>query len=401
MTLTLVEQKAEQAITLTPLVDPEGQTEARLPITWCLSERARSLLESYHPDYPHLLIVAMRHDVEKGEWVELSRDLVPLDDGFFTVQFQHGGTNVLKAVVVWPGKDRAVYQMKSSLIGFNREGKPKSTLFSSRNGRLFDTFPTDHRLSCKAGELAVSVDPDLVNTSPSRIGMALAWPANFFLRKKPRDQCRLRARILFSLPLWPITAALAVIVAGLVTVCALVYVAICLFLLIQTLLAGRRNIRLRSFTTRPLDPRDIYRYAGPSVWRKKKIGPDEYMPRSPFLTLVNPFSLELAAFGGVFVGFVLTKELHWALGLYAIAAMVAGGALVALTPNRLNETDEEHRLRKEREKKEDEEWYQDWIASMACESRLTTATQAYEERSVVLRKRDKLKGKVCSPYSAQ
>ena len=400
MTLTLVEQKTDQAITLSPIVDPEGQSEARLPITWCLSESARTLLESNKPDSPHLLIVAMRNDERTGEWVELSRDLVPLDDGFFTVQFQHGGTNVLRAVVVWPGKDRAVYQMKSSFLSYTREGKPKVRLFSTHGGELYDNFPTDNRLDCSEGVLAVSVDPDLLNNSPSRIGMALAWPVNLILRQRPRDQCRLRARVLFSLPLWPITVVLGLVAGVIAASAALVYGVVCLFLLIQTLLAGRRNIRLKSFTFRPLDPRDIYMYAGPSIWLHKKIGPDEYKQRSPFFFLVNPISLEVAAVGAIFLGFLITEELHWRLGLYAIGVMLVVGVLVALTSRSGGETDEEYKLRKEREKKAQEESYQAWVTSLSCESRLTTAAQEYEERSVVLRKRDKLKGKVCSPYSA-
>lgn len=401
MTLTLVEQKAEQAITLTPIVDPEGQSEARLPITWCLSESARTLLESNKPYNPHLLIVAMRHDDRTGEWVELSRDLVPLDDGFFTVQFQHGGTNVLKAVVVWPGKDRFVYQMKSSILSYTREGKPKVRLFSIHGGELYDNFPTDNRLDCSEGVLTVSVGPDLVNNSPSRIGMALACPVNLILRKRPRDQCRLRARILFSLPLWPITLVLGLVAGVIAASAALVYVGVCLFLLIQTLLAGKRNIRLKSFTFRPLDPRDIYMYAGPSIWLKKKISPGEYKTRSPFFFLFNPFSLELAAVGAILLGGLITSELHWGLGIYAIGVMLVAGVLVGLINRSGGETDAEYKLRKEREKTAQEERYQAWVTSMSCESRLGLATKEYEERNVVLRKRDKLKGKVCSPYSAQ
>lgn len=403
MSLSVVEVTEEQAIKLTPLVDPAGQTQARLPITWCLSDRARERLESEKPSKPYLLIVAMRLDERGEEWVELSRDLVPLNKDFFTVQFQHSGRNVLKAAVVWPGTDRFPFQLKSDLLACEGDGRYKKRVFDSWDGKIYrDSLGSHKRLGCDDGKLVVDVEAELVDNAPSRIGMALAMPLNFFIKKKPRDPCRLRARVLGSLPLWPLFIAAGAIAAAIGIALLVLYELLCAAVTAGTLLVGRRNISYRVFL-HPLDfpPKDIYAHTDPSVWTQKKVGRNEYRDRAPFFFLVNPFALLLAASAMVLIPWLFKGGWpEWNLALYGVGFMVGLGIFATVMKRATEETDEERKQRHAREAREREQRYQEWLASLSCENRVNAATQEYEQRSVVLRARDDLKGKVCTPYSS-
>ena len=222
-------------------VDHADHASPNLQFTWCLTREAVKALEEVDAKYPHLLIVAATKEKpeysgctckdceaaksrgeEKFEWVQVDRQIYPLDQGYGQIQFTKANTFHVFAYVIWEGRHSSGTRREE--IENLRKYEERKEQYPLEWSREINFNDPDHRnlrwhLSCfdRKEEIEVKIDPSLfANPLP---GWAMWW-TNLWFEGKSRDECSWRRRALLAflgpqivlVPIWIVLRALVCLV---------------------------------------------------------------------------------------------------------------------------------------------------------------------------------------------
>lgn len=194
--------KVEREPDIKFIVADAAVNDSVLPVSYCLSDQALNLIKYRGMLSPHMLILVAERTIVPGSkpddpiysYEEVSRQLVPLKQGMFYVQFPRSGNFLIKGLIV-NSKDNKFSSLYTDCIRHQWE-----FCIDDITGTL-----NRHRRSnvVHFGDAAlnVTIGKEFFAKQPS--GMVASW-VNLLFADKPADQCQFRKRALFSVTVQPL-----------------------------------------------------------------------------------------------------------------------------------------------------------------------------------------------------
>ncbi len=183
------------------IVDNAQRADAYLPVSWCIGDKEREIIEKFGIIHPHVLLVVASvyddpyysktsEDEQVESFTEKSRYLVPLTAGTKYITFNRPGRYRLYASIVGDNFS-SIKELRKKFLDRGKGG-------IDWNGHLYLPKPFLGR-----AELDINVGREFFAPEPSEWEqkyMSL-WPP---FRNTPNDQCAWRKRRIFAYTLLPI-----------------------------------------------------------------------------------------------------------------------------------------------------------------------------------------------------
>ncbi|MDO8510364.1 MAG: hypothetical protein Q7S15_01945 [bacterium] len=170
------------------VIDNPEQSDATVPIRWCVSQNILKELKQKRVLTPYLLLTAWHHESKREAMV---RQLVPLDEAMTYVQFEKPGTHTIHATIVWPVDLQYTRLVRKTVLDRRCEIYGDGTL-------QWVLWPSVFHLDDRA-ELDVNVEKEFFAQEP--------WDmryVNYFFGDKARDQCEYRRRRIVAYSFAPV-----------------------------------------------------------------------------------------------------------------------------------------------------------------------------------------------------
>ena len=202
--MTATEQRLPEApVEPFHIVVKDNDQGATMYIGLCVNDPVIDRVKNGDIIDPHMLIVIRQngHDV--------MRKLEPLNNLITHVTFTRQGDYTAHALVVYPGTDTSVAQMKQLLLEKDNTGTYQHGVFYSLEDEIYESFegsvgPKKRRHTAKVERVQYeSVQP--IHISANNFATPSAkWKtglARMFFADNDRTQCHLRGRVLASIPM--------------------------------------------------------------------------------------------------------------------------------------------------------------------------------------------------------
>ena len=378
---------------------PTGETEAFIPVRWCLSREAVDELAAKGAIKPQMIILVV---VDKGtnnepRWCVTYRKVVDVGTEMTYVRFNRAGNNKLVGIVAW-GPDH---------MAFRQYAMTSNYIVDPYSG----TFNVDrHNVTSLdfVAEQSVNVPAGMFAKEPS--GWQKALVRKFFKRRESeQDECDFKGHFLTSV--------------GLIVPYLVFGQIVRLVQLIFGLWLGVRRMNY-SAVVRPFkyDILDVTDSASGTWWKNDREG----SPRPVWWWLINPITIPVGTFGlfGVssihmtrndkvvpFIGWSLKKCFYVVvsahLAVILLSVMIAGVIMLGSavinrqTPNKILVQTKKESVRLAKSELERKQLLIR-LEALACDTGTTRRRASFddlpEEARTISLRFDGLKKQVCRPF---
>ncbi len=185
-------------------VSDTNQSDATVPIRWCVSREVLADLNSRGVKRPYLFLTITHGDRE------VDRLLISLEQVMEYVQFHKAGTHTIRGIIVWgPNEDSFDFALCNNLLDNSRRDAYLEKIYSYSGelslsllrGAIWRIDRIKAGCIDAVAEIDVNVGAEYFSSEPSRLEK---WWVNLWFESKPRDQCQFRRRRFVAYTIQPL-----------------------------------------------------------------------------------------------------------------------------------------------------------------------------------------------------